>query len=67
MQHWFMKQPVNVSVGRLIVSLAAVMIVFGLAILMVIERYDPAVVTSVVTGTSLAAAVVLAGLVVMRG
>jgi hypothetical protein len=32
------------------------MIVFGLAILIVIERYNPAVITTLVTGTSLAAA-----------
>jgi len=32
------------------------MIVFGLAVLMVVVRYDPAVITTVVTGTSLAAA-----------
>jgi hypothetical protein len=35
--------------------MAAVMIVFGLAILMVVERYNAAVITTVVTGTSLAA------------
>jgi hypothetical protein len=51
-----MKHCVSRPVGRIIVSLAAVMIVFGLAILMVIERYNAAVITSVVTGTSLAAA-----------
>jgi hypothetical protein len=33
-----------------------IMIVFGLAVLMVLERYDPAVITMVVTGTSLASA-----------
>lgn len=42
--------------GRIIVGLAAVVMVFGLAILMVVERYNAAVITSVVTGTSLAAA-----------
>lgn len=43
-------------VSRIIASLIAVVIVFGLATLMIIERYDPAFVTTVVTGTSLAAA-----------
>jgi len=42
-------------VGR-ITGLIAVAIVFGLAVLMVLKRYDPAVITMVVTGTSLAAA-----------
>jgi hypothetical protein len=51
-----MKHCVSRPVGRIIVSLAAVMIVFGLAILMVVERYNAAVITSVVTGTSLDAA-----------
>jgi uncharacterized membrane protein (DUF4010 family) len=44
------------SISRVTTSLIAVVIVFGLAILMVVERYDPAVITTVVTGTSLAAA-----------
>lgn len=48
--------PVSHQVGRIIASLTAVVIVFGLAILMVIERYNAEVITSVVTGTSLAAA-----------
>ena len=41
---------------RIAASLIAVAAVFGLAILMVLRRYDPAVITTVVTGTSLAAA-----------
>ncbi|MFG2011304.1 hypothetical protein ACGFNF_19780 [Micromonospora sp. NPDC048868] len=44
------------SINRNAVGLIAVTIVFGLAILMVLKRYDPAVITTVVTGTSLAAA-----------
>lgn len=42
-------------IGRNVAGLVAVTIVFGLAILMVVKRYDPAVITTVVTGTSLAA------------
>jgi len=45
------KYSIKVAVG-----LAALAIVFGLAVLMIVERYDPSVITSVVTGTSLAAA-----------
>jgi uncharacterized membrane protein (DUF4010 family) len=44
------------SISRTTAGLIAVVIVFGFAILMVVERYDPAVITTVVTGTSLAAA-----------
>jgi hypothetical protein len=43
-------------IGRDPGGLVAVSIVFALAILMVLKRYDPAVITAVVTGTSLAAA-----------
>jgi hypothetical protein len=43
-------------IGRNAVGLVAVTIVFGLAILMILKQYDPAVITTVVTGTSLAAA-----------
>jgi len=43
-------------VSRIAAGLIAVAVVFGLAILMVLRRYDPAVITTVVTGTSLAAA-----------
>jgi hypothetical protein len=41
---------------RIAVGLIAAALVFGLAILMILERYDPAVITAVVTGTSLSAA-----------
>jgi hypothetical protein len=51
-----MNHPASRPVIRIIASLVTVVIVFGLAILMVIERYNPAVITTVVTGTSLAAA-----------
>jgi hypothetical protein len=51
-----MNDHINYTARRGIASLAAVIIVFGLAILMVVERYNPAVITTVVTGTSLAAA-----------
>lgn len=51
-----MKHHVKHPASRIIASLATVVIVFGFAILMVIERYNPAVITTVVTGTSLAAA-----------
>lgn len=44
------------EVGRIAAGLIAAALVFGLAVLMIIERYDPAVITTVVTGTSLAAA-----------
>lgn len=44
------------AISQVTAGLIAVTIVFGLAILMVIERYNPAVITTVVTGTSLAAA-----------
>jgi type IV secretory pathway component VirB8 len=44
------------SISRITVGLIAVAIVFGLAVLMVLKRYDPTVITTVVTGTSLAAA-----------
>lgn len=44
------------SISRVAAGLIAVTIVFGLAVLMVIERYDPTVIITVVTGTSLAAA-----------
>lgn len=40
------------DISALIVTLA----VFGLTVLMIIERYDPAVITTVVTATCLAAA-----------
>lgn len=43
-------------IGPNTAGLIAVTIVFGLAILMVLKGYDPAVITTVVTGTSLAAA-----------
>ncbi|NES29294.1 hypothetical protein GCE86_17875 [Micromonospora terminaliae] len=46
------KQWIGPSAGGLV----AIAIVFGLAVLMVLKRYDPAVITAVVTGTSLAAA-----------
>lgn len=55
-QHLRMKHRINYPASRIVASLVTVMIVFGLAILMVIERYNPAVITTVVTGTSLAAA-----------
>jgi hypothetical protein len=51
-----MKHCINYPASRIIASVFTVMIVFGFAILMVIERYNPAVITTVVTGTSLAAA-----------
>ena len=51
-----MGRSVHHPASQIVSSLAAVVLVFGLAILMVIERYNPAVITSVVTGTSLAAA-----------
>jgi hypothetical protein len=44
------------SISRITAGLIAVTIVFGLAVLMVLKQYDPAVITTVVTGTSLAAA-----------
>ena len=44
------------SISRTAAGLIAVAIVFGLAVLMVVEHYAPAVITTVVTGTSLAAA-----------
>jgi hypothetical protein len=44
------------SLGRASAGLVAVVIVFGLAVLMVLNRYDPALITTVVIGTSLAAA-----------
>jgi hypothetical protein len=50
-----MKHCASRPASRTIASLATVVIVFGLAILMVIKRYNPAVITTVVTGTSLAA------------
>ena len=43
-------------ISRLTAGLIAVAIVFGLAVLMVLKRYDPAVITTVITATSLAAA-----------
>lgn len=55
-QHLLMKHRTGYPVSRGITGLITVMIVFGLAVLMVIERYNPAVITTVVTGTSLAAA-----------
>lgn len=51
-----MSSRVKHSVSRSTAGLIAVAIVFGLAVLMVLKRYDPAVITMVVTGTSLAAA-----------
>lgn len=42
--------------SRIIASLIAVTLVFGLAVLMVLKQYDATVITSVVTGTCLAAA-----------
>ncbi|WP_155344729.1 hypothetical protein [Acrocarpospora pleiomorpha] len=51
-----MGSPVKRSISRLTVSLIAVGVVFGFAFLMVLKQYDPAVITTVVTGTSLAAA-----------
>ena len=55
-QHLLMKHRISYPVSRVIAGLITVMIVFGLATLMVVERYNPAVITTVVTGTSLAAA-----------
>jgi hypothetical protein len=51
-----MRRRAKHSFGRTTTSLVTVTIVFGLAVLMVVKRYDPAVITTVVTGTSLAAA-----------
>jgi hypothetical protein len=47
-----MKRRANYSVAA---GLFAVVVVFGLAVLMIIEGYGPEVITPVVTGTSLAA------------
>jgi hypothetical protein len=44
------------TIGQNAASLIVVVIVFGLAMLMVLERYDPAVITTVVAGVALAAA-----------
>jgi hypothetical protein len=44
------------EISRVIAGLIAIFFVFGLAMLMILQRYSPAVITSVVTGTSLAAA-----------
>lgn len=41
--------------SRAVVPLVGVLAVFGLATLMILERFDPTVITTVVTGTSLAA------------
>lgn len=41
--------------SRAVVPLIGVLAVFGLATLMILERFDPTVITTVVTGTSLAA------------
>lgn len=46
----------SVPIHRVPAGLIAAAMVFGLTVLMVVERYDPAVITTVVTGTSLAAA-----------
>lgn len=53
-----MSSPVKVkhSLSRLSAGLIAVGVVFAFAVLMVLKRYDPMVITTVVTGTSLAAA-----------
>lgn len=51
-----MSCPSKHSINRITAGLIAVVIVFGLTTLMVLERYDPTVITTVVTGTSLAAA-----------
>lgn len=51
-----MSSPVKRSISRLTASLIAMGTAFGLAILMVLKQYDPAVIVTVVTGTSLAAA-----------
>ena len=55
-QHLPMSRRARHPVSPVTASLIAVVIVFGLATLMIIERYAPAFVTTVVTGTSLAAA-----------
>jgi len=39
-----------------VLALIVILIVFGLAVLMIFKRYEPAVITTVVTATSLAAA-----------
>ncbi|MFI1580709.1 hypothetical protein [Embleya sp. NPDC020630] len=49
-------RPVKRTISPLAAGLIAVGVVFGFAVLMVLEHYDPAVITTVVTGTSLAAA-----------
>ncbi|WP_131743377.1 hypothetical protein [Actinomadura roseirufa] len=51
-----MSSLVKRSINRLTVSLLAMGAVFGLAVLMIFKGYDPAVITTVVTGTSFAAA-----------
>lgn len=51
-----MSNPVRHSISKVAAGLVAVVIVFGFAALMVLKRYDPAVIATVVTGTSLAAA-----------
>lgn len=44
------------STWRDVSALIVILIVFGLAVLMIFKRYEPAVITAVVTATSLAAA-----------
>jgi hypothetical protein len=51
-----MSRCVKRSISRITVGLIAVTLVFGLAVLMVLKQYDATVITSVVTGTCLAAA-----------
>jgi DMSO reductase anchor subunit len=51
-----MSKHTGARVWRDLSALLVVMSVFGLAVLMIFERYEPAVITAVVTATSLAAA-----------
>jgi uncharacterized membrane protein (DUF4010 family) len=44
------------STWRDISALIAILAVFGLTVLMIVQRYEPAVITAVVTATCLAAA-----------